>query len=47
MVRFLHPTEELQPLLNRMQKTMDYADGLLRDWTKEYTRRLIEAKNPR
>ena len=40
----LYTDEDLKPLIQRLSRTVDYSEELLRDWSKEFTRRLREAE---
>ncbi|KAF6025758.1 C21orf58 [Bugula neritina] len=44
--KYLYTDAELSSLLDRIKPTIQYADELLRNWIKEYTRRLRAAKIP-
>ncbi|XP_067933391.1 uncharacterized protein [Watersipora subatra] len=41
---YLYSDEELKPLLSKIQQTIEYGEEILRDWMKEYIRRLRQAK---
>lgn len=43
IAQYLYKDSELQQLIERLRKSVDYCDELLKNWTKEFTRRLREA----
>ncbi|XP_013384150.1 relA-associated inhibitor [Lingula anatina] len=41
--KFLYTDEEMKFILSKLKKSLDYAEGLLRDWGEEYVKRLRAA----